>query len=111
MTIKQNNKAEKAFEQFLKDFGIEKTDFRGRVIYKFETNNLPRLLANLSECHERLYRIILTTHLTSIPNDERIKAIQDVREFTANYLDRATNELIDAFKRGESISKSFGVVK
>ena len=93
-----------AFEGFLKSFGIEKTEFRGRTIFKFETDNIPLLLASLTECHEKLYRVMLTIHIATIPNDKRAEAIQDVRKFADNYLDRATSELIEALDNGESIS-------
>lgn len=99
------------FEDFIKSFGIEKTEFRGRTIFKFETSNLPLLLASLAECHEKLYRVILTIHIANIPKEERADAIQSVRKFVDGYLDRATNELLEALDNGESISKSFGVVK
>lgn len=99
------------FEKFLESAGIIKAGFRGRNVYKFETNNLPAMMARLTDCHDKLYRTILTIHLSMLPEKEKAEQIKDFRSFVNRYLDRATNEICEAEKSGELISSSFAVVK
>lgn len=108
----QQDKTDEAFEGFINSFGIEKIKFRGNTAYKFETDDLPLLLSSLTGCHEKLFRLILTIHISPlIDNDERKLAIEGLRKFADLYLDRATSELIEALNNGQAVSKSFGIVK
>jgi len=103
--------ADKAFKDFLKAFDIDEIEFRGKAAYKFETDNLAGLLSGLTSCHEKIFRVILTTHIAMLPEDQRIIAAKNFKHFVSHYVDRATDELVIALESGTSFSKTFGIVK
>ena len=103
--------ANKAFKEFLAAFDITEVEQGDRKALKFSTEDPANLLASLSQVHDKLYRVLIAMHLTTLSADDKLGAVKLHRRFVDSYLDVSEQVLVDIIKAGEPVGTLFKVVK